>query len=249
MHAADSTSVNPSSACMLLQSGIPCPTNRSCRAALPFACTPLTSCRAVCTVLSLPQFFTTSVAILTRTITGCIPVDLVRSHTGDSDRFCAVIKMSPPRLLASTCVHAVHPAPGAHAQLPVQEPAKETEAQKRAREDELVSRAEGLRREHTTLALAYDRPNPEPARCVDHQGALLKEMRFLALDFSQVGPGMPASDLWPALSRLQIAVLVHSPLQATILGTACLRLQLLRTPVSRAAHVPGIMSTGLGAWG
>ncbi|KAK9799843.1 hypothetical protein WJX73_008807 [Symbiochloris irregularis] len=62
---------------------------------------------------------------------------------------------------------------------------QDTEAQKQAREEQLVARAVEARAIRATLALAYERPNPEPARCLDQQGALLKEMRWLSLDFQQ----------------------------------------------------------------
>ena len=66
-----------------------------------------------------------------------------------------------------------------------QEVARETEAQRQTREEQWVVRAVEVRAVRARLAQAYDRPNPEPARCLDQQGALIKEMRFLSLDFQQ----------------------------------------------------------------
>ncbi len=61
----------------------------------------------------------------------------------------------------------------------------ETEAERRAREDALLADVAQVRAKFATLALAYGRPWPEPARLADHHELLWAEARWLATDFAQ----------------------------------------------------------------
>ena len=58
--------------------------------------------------------------------------------------------------------------------------------QVKAREDALLAKAEAVRSHHAVLAKAYTQPGAEPRHGLDHQGYLVKEMRWLAVDVAQV---------------------------------------------------------------
>lgn len=63
---------------------------------------------------------------------------------------------------------------------------QETDAQRRKREDVLLANAAAVRSVRATLSLAFQRPNPEPARPPTGHDYMLQEMRWLAVDFGQV---------------------------------------------------------------
>ncbi len=63
---------------------------------------------------------------------------------------------------------------------------QETDAQRRKREDVLLANAAAVRSVRATLSLAFQRPNPEPARPPTSHDYMLQEMRWLAVDFGQV---------------------------------------------------------------
>ena len=65
---------------------------------------------------------------------------------------------------------------------------QETDAQQRKREDVLLANAAAVRSVRATLSLAFQRPNPEPARLPTGHDYMLQEMRWLAVDFGQVCP-------------------------------------------------------------
>ena len=56
----------------------------------------------------------------------------------------------------------------------------------RAREDAILARAEAVRAKRALLAKAYSQPGAEPRHNTDHQGYLVKELKWLAVDIAQV---------------------------------------------------------------
>ena len=55
-----------------------------------------------------------------------------------------------------------------------------------AREDALLAKAEAVRAKRALLAKAYSQPGAEPRHNTDHQGYLVKELKWLAVDLAQV---------------------------------------------------------------
>ena len=58
--------------------------------------------------------------------------------------------------------------------------------QVRAREDALLAKADAVRKHREQLSKAYSPPGPEPRANLDHQGYLIKEVKWLAIDVAQV---------------------------------------------------------------
>jgi len=61
----------------------------------------------------------------------------------------------------------------------------------RRQEDDLLTRAQGVRGVHATLEFAAKGPWPEPQQPMSHWSFLLKEMRWLATDVYQASFGPP----------------------------------------------------------
>lgn len=110
-----------------------------------------------------------------------------------------------------------------------QGPPELTEAEQKAQEDALVDRASELKKQRAILSQAFDRPNPEPIRCLDQQAAMLKEMRFMFLDFSQVG------------GFVQLSIMMQLPLGGSTLSTCLVLLQDIRQAPGQRWHAACVL--------